>query len=155
MFRCWFPLELTGWFTCRTRDSQESSSAPQFKSINSSALSLLYGPTISLHDYWKTHSFDYTNLCWQSDVSAFQYAVYVCHRFPSKEQASFNFMAQSLDYINRMALSYLISLVAQSVESACNTRDLGSILGSGRVPGERNGNPLKYSCLENSMDREA
>ena len=33
--------------------------------------------------------------------------------------------------------------------------DLGSILGSGRSPGEGNGNPLQYSCLENSMDRGA
>ena len=36
--------------------------------------------------------------------------------------------------------------------SACNVGDLGSIPGSGRSPGERNGNPLQYSCLENSMD---
>ena len=36
--------------------------------------------------------------------------------------------------------------------SACNVGDLGSIPGSGRSPGEGNGNPLQYSCLENSMD---
>ena len=40
-------------------------------------------------------------------------------------------------------------------ESACHTGDLGSISGSGRSPGEGNGYPLQYSCLENSMDREA
>jgi len=40
-------------------------------------------------------------------------------------------------------------------ESACNAGDLGSILGSGRSPGGGNGNPLQYSCLENSMDRGA
>ena len=41
------------------RDSQESSSTPQFKSINSLALSILYGPTLtSIHGYWKNHSFD-------------------------------------------------------------------------------------------------
>ena len=39
--------------------------------------------------------------------------------------------------------------------SACNMGDLGSIPGSGKSPGERNGNPLQYSCLENSMDRGA
>ena len=39
--------------------------------------------------------------------------------------------------------------------SACNAGDLGSIPGSGRCPGERNGNPLQYFCLENPMDREA
>ena len=40
-------------------------------------------------------------------------------------------------------------------ESACNAGDLGSIPGFGRSPGEGNGNPLQYSCLENSMDRGA
>ena len=46
----WFPLGSP----CCLRDSQESSPAPQFESINSSALSLLYGPIlISIHDYWK------------------------------------------------------------------------------------------------------
>ena len=39
--------------------------------------------------------------------------------------------------------------------SACNTGDLGSIPGSRRSPGEGNGNPLQYSCLENPMDRGA
>ena len=38
-------------------------------------------------------------------------------------------------------------------ESACNAGDPGSIPGLGRSPGEGNGNPLQYSCLENSMDR--
>ena len=38
-------------------------------------------------------------------------------------------------------------------EFACNARDLGSIPGSGRSHGKGNGNPLQYSCLENSMDR--
>ena len=42
-----------------------------------------------------------------------------------------------------------------SKESACNARDLGSIPGLGRSPGEGNGNPLQYSCLENPMDRAA
>ena len=36
--------------------------------------------------------------------------------------------------------------------SACYVGDLGSIPGSGRSPGEGNGNPLQYSCLENPMD---
>ena len=44
---------------CSPRASQESSSTPQFKSINSSALSFLYNPTLtSIHDYWKNHRFD-------------------------------------------------------------------------------------------------
>ena len=44
---------------CSPRDSQESSPTPQFKSINSSVLSLLHSPTLtSIHDYWKNHSLD-------------------------------------------------------------------------------------------------
>ena len=44
---------------CSPRDSQESSPTPQCKSINSSALSFLYSPTLtSIHDYWKNHSLD-------------------------------------------------------------------------------------------------
>ena len=53
----WFDLAVQG-------TSQESSPTPQFESISSLALSLLYGPTlISIHDYWKNHSFDYMDLC--------------------------------------------------------------------------------------------
>ena len=37
-------------------------------------------------------------------------------------------------------------------ESACNAGDMGSIPGLGRSPGEENGNPLQYSCLDNPMD---
>ena len=40
-------------------------------------------------------------------------------------------------------------------ESACNAGDQGLIPGSGRTPGEGNGNPPQYYCLENSMDRGA
>ena len=38
---------------------------------------------------------------------------------------------------------------------SANAGDVGSVLGLGRSPGEGNGNPLPYSCLENSMDRGA
>ena len=51
---------------------KESSSTPQFKNINSSALSFLHSPAVtSIHDYWKNHSFDLTDLCCQSNASAF------------------------------------------------------------------------------------
>ena len=81
----WFPIGLTclisllylkqgtlkGLETLK-RDSQESSPTPQFKSISSSALSLLYGLTLtSIHDYWKSHSFDNTDHCGQTNTSAF------------------------------------------------------------------------------------
>ena len=61
------------WFDLLAdQETLESSPAPQFESINSSALSLLYGPTLtSVHDHWKNHSFAYVDLCWQRDVFAF------------------------------------------------------------------------------------
>ena len=60
------------WFDLLARASQESSPTPQFKSINFSVLSFLYSPTLtSIHDYWKNHSLDYMDLCWQSNVSVF------------------------------------------------------------------------------------
>ena len=46
----WSPSEWTGWISCSPRDSQESSPTPQFKSINSSALSLLHSPTLTLEN---------------------------------------------------------------------------------------------------------
>ena len=48
---------------------------------------------------------------------------------------------------------YILPGVSHNKESACNAGDLGSTLGSGRFPGEGNGNLLQYPCLENLMDR--
>ena len=65
-----FPLNIEGWFPLgfdwfdllAVWRTLKSSPTPQFKGINSSALSLLYGPPLtSTHDYWKNHSFDYTD----------------------------------------------------------------------------------------------
>ena len=71
----WSPLGWTGWISLQSRDSQESSPTPQFKSINSSGLSFLYSPTLtSIHDHWKNHSLE-TDLFWQSNASAFEYVV--------------------------------------------------------------------------------
>ena len=54
MFRLDFLEDWLVWFPCCPRDSREYSPEPQFKSINTLALSLLYGPTlISVHDCWK------------------------------------------------------------------------------------------------------
>ena len=67
-----FPLKFTGLISLLSRDFQVSSPTLQFKSMNSLILSLLYGPTLTyVHDYWKNHSFDYTDLFQQSDVSVF------------------------------------------------------------------------------------
>ena len=60
------------WFDLlHPRDSQESSPAWHFRSIYPLEFSLLYGPALtSIRDYCKNHSSDYTDLCWQSNVSA-------------------------------------------------------------------------------------
>ena len=54
-----FRMDWLGLSPCSPRDSQESSPTPQFKNINSSALSFLYSPTLtSIHGHWKNHSLD-------------------------------------------------------------------------------------------------
>ena len=69
----WFPLGLTCLISLLSKDSQECFPAPQFNSINSLVVSLLYGPVLtSIHDCWKNHSFDYIDLCRQSNVSPFK-----------------------------------------------------------------------------------
>ena len=52
-------------------------------------------------------------------------------------------------------LSIIFPSDSDSKEYACHAGELGLILRSGRSPGEGNGNPLQYSCLENPMDRGA
>ena len=72
IFRTDFLQDWLARSPCSLRNSQESSPKPKFRSIYSLALSFLYSsaPT-SIHDYWKNHSFDWTDLWWQSNVSAF------------------------------------------------------------------------------------
>ena len=68
----WFPWDWLVWALCSPRDSQESSPTPQFKSINYLTLSFLYSPNLTfIHDYWKNHRFNLTDLCQQSNVSVF------------------------------------------------------------------------------------
>ena len=63
IFRPDFLEDWLVWSPCSPTHSEESSLEPQFKNINSSALSFLYGPALtSIHDYWKNHSFDCTDL---------------------------------------------------------------------------------------------
>ena len=73
----WFPLRMIGLIALHSRNSQDSSPAPQFKNHQffvdwSKKIIFLYGPTLtSVHDYWKNHSFAHIDLGRQSDVSAF------------------------------------------------------------------------------------
>ena len=62
----WFLLWLTSLISLQSKGLSKVPPTPQFKRINSSVLSFLYGPTLtSIHDYWKNHSFDYMDLCRQ------------------------------------------------------------------------------------------
>ena len=61
---------------CCPRNSQKSSPAPQFEGISSLSLCLLYRTAVTiLHVHWEDHRLDYTDLCRQCDVSAFQHTV--------------------------------------------------------------------------------
>ena len=67
-----FPLGVTGVISLQSKGLSRVFSNTIVRSISSSALSLLYGPTLtSVHDYWKNYSFDYTDHRCQGDVSAF------------------------------------------------------------------------------------
>ena len=71
-FQDLFPLGLTGLIYLQAKGLSRTSPTSQFKSINSSVLSLFYCPTLtSVHNYWKNHGFDYMDLCQKSNLSAF------------------------------------------------------------------------------------
>ena len=68
----WFPLGLTGWTSLQSKGLSRVFSNTTVQKHQFSVPSFLYGPTLtSIHDYWKNHSFDYTDLYWQRNVSAF------------------------------------------------------------------------------------
>ena len=63
----WFPLGLTDLISLQSKGLSWTFPTPHFKSINSSVLCLLYGPTLTfIHDHWKNHRFNHKDLCWQS-----------------------------------------------------------------------------------------
>ena len=68
----WSPLGWTGWISLQSKGISRVFSNTTIQSIKSSVLSFLYCPTLtSIQDHWKNHSLDQTDLCWQSNVSAF------------------------------------------------------------------------------------
>ena len=70
--QCWFPLGLTVLIPFLSKGLKSLLATPQFESISSLVLSLLYGSSLApIHDCWKNHSFDCVDLCRQSDFSAF------------------------------------------------------------------------------------
>ena len=68
----WFPLGLTGLISLKSKGLLRVFSRKTVRKHQFFGCHLLYGPTLtSVHDCWKNHSFDYTDLCRQSDVAAF------------------------------------------------------------------------------------
>ena len=122
-----FTLVLIDLISLLSRDSEESSPAPRFKSIDSLALSLLYGPLS--HPYMMTGK-----------------------NIPFLIQT---FVGKVMSLLFNILSRYIFGFPggSDSKESACSAWDLGLIHGSRRSPGEGNGYPLQCSCLENSMDR--
>ena len=81
----------TDWFD---QNSQESSPALQFESINYLAPCLLYSPVLTtICGHWEDRNLDYTDLYWQRNVSAFQHTVEVSHSFLAKTQTSSDSLA--------------------------------------------------------------
>ena len=106
---------------------------------------------------------------WSSDFKKNNGAVVIQHRkgdFFNKRCWTYIFKKMNLDLtLTHKILTQIIALNnsnyrlkrgfphgSEDKASACNLGDMDLIAGSGRSPGEENGNPLQYSCLENSMD---
>ena len=68
----WFPLVLIGWIFLQSKRLSKVFFKTTVQKHQFFGTQLFYGPSLtSIHDFWKNHSFDYMNFCWQSDISAF------------------------------------------------------------------------------------
>ena len=68
----WFPLGWTGWISSQSKGLSRVFSKTTAQKHQFFCTQPLYGPTVTLiHDYWKNYRFNYTDLCWQRNVSAF------------------------------------------------------------------------------------
>ena len=84
----WFPLGFTGLISLQSKRLSSVFSNTTVQKHQFFSAQLVYGPNLmSIYDYWKNHSFDYMVCCQICNFSTFQYVVYVCHSFSSKEQA--------------------------------------------------------------------
>ena len=113
-------LDWLVWYPCIPSNSQESSPAPQFESIYSSALDLLNGPILTFkHEYWKSNSFDYINISQKKVMPLLIIMlVYIYHSFLFKEKVSFNLMATITIHSD-----FQFSSVTQSCPALCDSTD--------------------------------
>ena len=124
----WFPSGLTVWSPCSLRDSQESSPTPQFKKI------LQHSAFFTVH---LSRPYMTTEKTIASTRRTFVGKV----------------VSLLFNMLSRLAIDFPGG--SDGKVSVYNVEDPGSIPGLGRSPGEGNGNPLQYCCLENPMDRGA
>ena len=127
IFRVDFLKDWLVWSPCSPRDSQESSSAPQFKCISSSVLSVFF-----------TVQFSHQNMTTGKTIALTRWT----------------FVGKVMSLLFNTFSWFILGFLGSSAgkKSACNAGDPGSIPGLGRSSGEGLGYPLQYSCLENSMD---
>ena len=93
----WSPLRLTGLITLLSKGLSEVFSSTTVQRHQLIGILPSYGPALTtVHDHWEDHSLYYMCFCLQSNVSAFQHTVYVCHCFPTKKQQSSDFTAAAV-----------------------------------------------------------
>ena len=140
IFRVDFLQNWLIWSPCSPRDSQQSSPTPKFKSINSSVLSLLYGPTlISVHDHWKNHSFDYMDL--EHDHFSWKPS----SQFPDFWQRSKNSSMEEGQHFNKWQWNNCTSWARKWPSTLVKARVFGK--GQGPFTGELTGN-RRQPCHE-------
>ena len=113
------------------------------------SLSMILSRSIHVVTNGKTSCFFYDLVVFQST-----YTLHLPYPFIHLSELSFHISA----VVNNTAVHLVVYVSfghSDGKESACNAGHPGSIPGSGRFPGERNGKPPQYSCLENSVDRGA
>ena len=137
------------WRTWTDLESGEDSfwvqaSSFSFPSCSWSHICSIYGSAFSTGAIWVT------SVMFSNKVSV------LLQQEEQKHGPCPNVHKPTIEYIYIEIVNYLgFPGGSDGKESACNARDLGSIPGSGRSPGEGNGYPLQYSCLKNYMDRGA
>ena len=90
----WFPLRSTSLINLLYKGlSGVFSSTTVWRHQFFGIMSSLWSSSHNSSDHWEDHRLDCINLCLQSNVSAFQHTVYVCHSFPPKKWLSSDFMA--------------------------------------------------------------
>ena len=154
----WFPLGLTGWI------SLQSGTLKSLLQHHSSKASILQHMYTHIHTHTHTHIYitlGFSVRCYGKRETYIHMYLYFYSSFPvfvSKNCTYVCYSGWNTHFPQKTMFSCRVerSHVAQSVKCLPAMQErAGSTIGSGSSPGEGNGNPLQYSCLENPMDRGA